>query len=77
MLFRSKVAVDGVDKNIALVGNTGAIATVVPFYTKSGGLNTTATNFTFGANPDDYVFTNFYFNNGSTITQSARAQFYF
>ncbi|CAB5221749.1 hypothetical protein UFOVP242_55 [uncultured Caudovirales phage] len=73
----SKVAVDGVDKNIALVGNTGAIATVVPFYTKELGLNTTATNFTFGANPDDYVFTNFFFNNGTTITQSARAQFYF
>jgi len=73
----SKVAVDGIDKNIALVGNTGAIATVVPFFTKSGGLNTTATNFTFGANPDDYVFTNFTFNNGTTITQSARALFYF
>ena len=73
----SKVAVDGIDKNIALVGTTGAIATVVPFYTKELGLNTTATNFTFGANPDDYVFTNFFFNNGTTITQSARAQFYF
>lgn len=73
----SKVAVDGVDKNIALVGNTGAIATVVPFYTEELGLNTTATNFTFGANPDDYVFTNFIFNNGTTITQSARALFYF
>lgn len=73
----SKVAVDGTDRNIALVGNTGAIATVVPFFTKSGGLNTTATNFTFGANPDDFVFTNFFFNNGTTITQSAVAQFYF
>ena len=73
----SKVAVDGVDKNIALVGNTGAIATIVPFFTKSGGLNTIATNFTFGANPDDFVFTNFTFSNGSTITQSARAIFYF
>jgi hypothetical protein len=73
----SKVAVDGIDKNIALVGNTGAIATVVPFYTKQLGLNTVATNFTFGANPDDFVFTNFTFSNGSTITQSARALFYF
>jgi len=73
----SKVAVDGVDKNIALVGNTGAIATVVPFYTKNIGLNTIATNFTFGANPDDYVFTNFTFSNGTTVTQSARAQFFF
>ena len=73
----SKVAVDGIDKNIALVGNTGAVATVVPFFTKELGLNTIATNFTFGANPDDFVFTNFTFSNGSTITQSARAIFYF
>ena len=73
----SKVTVDGTDKQIALVGNTGAIATVVPFYTKQLGLNTIATNFTFGANPDDFVFTNFTFSNGSTINQSARALFYF
>lgn len=73
----SKVAVDGIDKNIALVGNTGAIATVVPFFTKELGLNTIATNFTFGANPDDFVFTNFTFTNGSPITQSSRALFFF
>ncbi len=73
----SKVTVDGIEKNIALVGNTGAIATVVPFYTKTIGLNTIATNFTFGANPDDYVFTNFTLDTGSTITQSSTAQFYF
>jgi len=73
----SKVAVDGIDKNIALVGNTGAVATVVPFFTKELGLNTIATNFTFGANPDDFVFTNFTFSNGSPITQSSRALFYF
>ena len=73
----SRVTVDGNDKQIALVGNTGAVATVVPFFTKELGLNTTATNFTFGANPDDFVFTNFTFSNGSTITQSARALFYF
>ena len=73
----SKVTVDGSDKQIALVGNTGAVATVVPFYTKQLGLNTVATNFTFGANPDDYVFTNFTFSNGSSIIQSARALFYF
>jgi len=73
----SKVAVDGIDKNIALVGNTGAVATVVPFFTKELGLNTIATNFTFGANPDDFVFTNFTFSNGSPITQSSRALFFF
>ena len=73
----SKVTVEGVEKNIALVGNTGAIATIVPFFTKTIGLNTIATNFTFGANPDDYVFTNFTLGNGSTIVQSSTAQFYF
>ena len=73
----SRVTVGGTDKPIALVGNTGAIATVVPFFTKELGLNTTATNFTFGANPDDFVFTNFTFTNGSPITQSSRALFFF
>jgi hypothetical protein len=73
----SKVTVDGTDKQIALVGNTGAVATVVPFFTKQLGLNTIATNFTFGVNTDDFVFTNFTFTNGSSITQSARALFYF
>jgi len=73
----SKVTVDGNEKQIALVGNTGAIASVVPFYTQNLGLNTTATNFTFGANPDSYVFTNFYTSTGATLTQSTIAQFYF
>jgi len=73
----SRVTVDGTDKQIALVGNTGAVATVVPFFTKQLGLNTTATNFTFGTNPDDFVFTNFTFTNGSSITQSSRALFFF
>ncbi len=73
----SKVTVEGVEKNIALVGNTGAVTTIVPFYTKDAGLNTISTNFSFGANPDDYVFTNFTFNNGTSIEQSAVAQFYF
>jgi len=73
----SKVTVDGNEKQIALVGNTGAIASVVPFYTQNLGLNTTATNFTFGANPDSYVFTNFFTSTGATLTQSTIAQFYF
>lgn len=73
----SKVSVDGVDKSIALVGNTGAVTNVVPFFTKNAGLNTIATNFSFGANPDDFVFTNFTFNDGSSIVQSSVAQFYF
>lgn len=69
----SKVNVDGSETQIALVGNTGAIATIVPFYTKELGLNTIATNFTFGQNPDTYVFTNFTFSNGSALTQASRA----
>jgi len=73
----SRVTVDGFDKPFALVSNTGAVATVVPFFTEQLGLNTIATNFTFGANPDGVVFTNFTFSNGSTIAQSARALFYF
>jgi hypothetical protein len=73
----SKVTVDGNEKQIALVGNTGAIASVVPFFTQNLGLNTTATNFTFGANPDSYVFTNFFTSTGATLTQSTIAQFYF
>lgn len=73
----SKINTGTEEKPIALLGSTGAVTNLVPFYTKSLGLNTVATNFTFGANPDDYVFTNFIFNDGSTITQSGRAQFYF
>lgn len=73
----SKVSVDGVDKSIALVGNTGAVTNIVPFFTKNAGLNTIATNFSFGANPDDFVFTNFTFNDGTSIVQSTVAQFYF
>jgi len=73
----SKINTGLEEKPIALLGATGAVTTLVPFYTKNLGLNTVATNFTFGANPDDYVFTNFTFNDGTTITQSGRAQFYF
>ena len=74
----SKVSTGGAaERTIATVGATGAVTTIVPFYTQSVGLNTIAVNFTFGANPDDYVFTNFTFSSGSTISQSSRAQFYF
>lgn len=73
----SKINTGTEEKPIALLGSTGAVTTLVPFYTKTLGLNTIATNFNFGANPDDYVFTNFTFNNGTSITQSSRAQFYF
>jgi len=73
----SRIEVGERQEKIALVGNTGAVITLVPFYTRNLGLNTIATNFEFGANPDDYVFTNFTFNNGTGIQQSRIAQFYF
>lgn len=75
--LNSKVQVGGLQETIALVGNNRAIATVVPLYTQTVGLNTPAANLIFGANPDSYVFTNFTFNNGSTLQQTQPAQFYF
>jgi len=65
------------EQSIALVSNTGSVVTVVPFYTQTGGLNTIAANFEFGANPDNFVFTNFTLNGGESIQQAAVAQFYF
>lgn len=73
----SKVNVGAKETQIALVSNTGAITTIVPFYTQASGLNTIATNFEFGANPDDYVFTNFTLSAGTTLQQASVAQFYF
>jgi len=73
----SKVEVGERQERIALVGNTGAVISVVPFYTQELGLNTIATNFEFGANPDDYVFTNFTLSNGTGLQQAGVAQFYF
>ena len=73
----SKVNVGDKEETIALVSNTGSIITIVPFYTQTLGLNTIATNFEFGANPDDYVFTNFTLSAGTTLQQASVAQFYF
>lgn len=73
----SKINVNETEKEIALVGNTGTVVRVVPFYTKATGLNTIAKNFEFGFDPDSYTFSNFVLNNGSTISSTARAQFYF
>ena len=73
----SKVNVGQRESQIALVSNTGSIVTVVPFFTQVLGLNTIATNFEFGANPDDFVFTNFTLSAGTTLEQASVAQFYF
>lgn len=73
----SKISVGERQQSIALVSNTGSVVTVVPFYTQTRGLNTVAANFEFGANPDNFVFTNFTLNGGESIQQAAVAQFYF
>lgn len=73
----SKVEVGERQGRIALVGDTGVVINVVPFYTQQIGLNTIAANFEFGANPDDYVFTNFTLSNGTGLQQAGVAQFYF
>ena len=75
--LNSKVQVGGLQETIALVGNNRAVATIVPLYTQTAGLNTPAANLIFGTNPESYVFTNFTFNNGSTLQQTQTAQFYF
>lgn len=73
----SKVNVGNVQTEIALVSNKGSVTKVVPFYTQNSGLNTTATNFEFGTNKEDFVFTNFTLNGGQTLQQASVAQFYF
>ena len=73
----SKINLNDQEKEIALVGNTGTVVHIVPFYTQALGLNTIAKNFEFGTDPDSYTFNNFTLNNGSLISTTARAQFYF
>jgi len=73
----SKIDFGARQEKIALVGDSGTVINTVPFFTQALGLNTIATTFQFGANPDDYVFTNFTLNNGTGLQQSGVAQFYF
>jgi hypothetical protein len=73
----SRIGDGELQQKIALVGDTGVVINVVPFYSQRLGLNTIAANFRFGANPDDYVFTNFTLSNGIGLQQSGIAQFYF
>lgn len=75
--LNSKVQVGSLQETIALVGNNRAVATIVPFYTQTVGLNNPAANLIFGTNPESFVFTNFTLNNGSLIQQTQTAQFYF
>jgi hypothetical protein len=73
----SKIDVGPKTERIALVGDTGAVISVVPFFTQQLGLNTIAANFEFGANPDDFVFTNFTFEDGSGLETAGITQFFF
>lgn len=73
----SRIDVGTVQQKIALVGDTGVVINVVPFYTRSRGLNTIAANFEFGYNPDDYTFTSFTLSNGTSLQRAGSAQFYF
>jgi len=73
----SKIDVGPRAERIALVGDTGAVISVVPFFTQQLGLNRIAANFEFGANPDDFVFRNFTFNDGTGLEQAGFVQFYF
>jgi hypothetical protein len=73
----SRIDVGQRQERIALVGDTGSLISVVPFFTQQLGLNTIAANFEFGANPDDFVFTNFTLSNGTGLQQAGIAQFYF
>lgn len=73
----SRIDIGARQEKIALVGDSGTVINTVPFYTRELGLNTIAATFQFGANPDDYVFTNFTLNNGTGLQQSGVAQFYF
>lgn len=73
----SRIDVGQRQERIALVGDTGAVISVVPFFTQQLGLNTIAANFEFGANPDDFVFTNFILEDGSGLEQAGTTQFFF
>jgi len=73
----SRIEIGERQEKIALVGNTGVVINIVPFFTQELGLNTIAANFEFGANPDDFVFTNFTLTNGTNLQQLGVAQFYF
>ena len=66
-----------------MTGSGGAeqAATVIPFFTKSGGLTTANTNFNFNATIDEkFVYTgskSFTLANGSSLTDSAITLFQF
>ena len=66
----------GVNKEIALTGASGDPVRAVPFFTKSGGLNTANTRLDFKADPDAIV-ASFTLANGSTLGAAAGNTLFF
>ena len=66
----------GVQKSIALQGETGDPVRSVPFFSKSGGLNTANTRLDFKADPDAVV-ASFTLENGSQLGASAGDTLFF
>ena len=66
----------GVQKSIALQGETGDPVRSVPFFSKSGGLNTANTRLDFKADPDAVV-ASFTLANGSQLGASAGDTLFF
>ena len=67
----------GVQKSIALTGESGDPVRAVPFFSKSGGLNTANTRLDFKADPDAVV-ASFTLANGSTLgAASGNTLFFF
>ena len=66
----------GVNKEIALTGATGDPVRAVPFFSKSGGLNTANTRLDFKADPDSVV-ASFTLANGSQLGASSGDTLFF
>lgn len=66
----------GVNKELALAGETGDPVRSVPFFSKSGGLNTANTRLDFKADPDAVV-ASFTLANGSQLGASAGDTLFF
>ena len=66
----------GVQKSIALQGETGDPVRSVPFFSKSGGLNTANTRLDFKADPDSVV-ASFTLANGSQLGSSSGETLFF
>ena len=66
----------GVNKELALAGETGDPVRSVPFFSKSGGLNTANTRLDFKADPDSVV-ASFTLANGSQLGASSGDTLFF